>query len=58
MLELADKDFKVTFINMFKDLKEKMITMNLKIETLGWEMEFFSRTEESDSRTGKYIQLK
>lgn len=33
-LELVDKDFKVTFINMSKDLKEKMIIINFKMENL------------------------
>lgn len=34
VLELAGKDFKAAFINMLKDLKEKTITMNLKMENV------------------------
>lgn len=33
-LELADKDFKATFINTFKDVKKKMTMINFQMENL------------------------
>lgn len=38
MLKLTDKDFKITVINILKDLEEKMQYMNEEMEDLNREM--------------------
>ena len=39
MLGLVNNDFNATFIILFKNLKEKIVTMNFKMENLRGEIE-------------------
>lgn len=43
MLKLTDKGFKITVINILKDLEEKMQYMNEEMEDLNREMHVFPR---------------
>lgn len=58
MLELTHKDFKVTVISIFKDLKKNVIIMSGWMGNLNKAMETKSAKRKSQNGKVKYLKLK